>query len=116
MSMAPLIVHGQPIGMYSAPMMTPHCPCVPAPVNVTTVLLDHGHQSCRRGPRWINRSLRRKVLGLMGFTGVCVLIGGVVCLSCGLGLVPVLVGAGILGVPIVTLLVEIESSETQHSE
>ena len=117
MSMVSQIAHGQPIGMYPAPMMTPphYCPCVPAPVHVTTVLLDHEHHSCRRGRRWINRSLRRKVLGLIGFTGACVLIGGIVCFSLGLGIVPVIVGAGALSVPIVAGLLEIESSETQLS-
>ena len=114
MSMVPLIAHGQPIGMYPAPMMTPNCcPCVPPPVHVTTVILDHQH-ACRRGPRWINRSLRRRVLGLMGFTGTCAVIGGVICFVAGLGFIPVLVGVGVLAVPIIVGLVEIETSETRH--
>ena len=115
MSMAPIIAHGQPIGMYPAPMMTPHCcPCVPPPVHVTTVVLDHQHESCRRGPRWINRSLRRKVLGLAGFNGACAVVGGVICMAFGLGFFPIWIGIAVLAVPVVAGLVEIEMSETQR--
>ena len=115
MTMVSQIAHGQPIGMYPAPMMTPHCcPCVPPPVHVTTVVLDHQHDSCRRGPRWINRSLRRKVLGLAGFNGACAVVGGVTCMAFGLGFFPIWIGIAVPAVPVVAGLVEIEMSETQR--
>jgi hypothetical protein len=115
MTMAPLIAHGQPFGMYPAPMMAPHCcPCIPAPVQVTTVVLEPQHTSCRHGRRWINWSLRRKILRLMGLTGACAVVGGAICLSAGLGLVPVLVSVGFLTIPIIVGLVEVEKSETRQ--